>query len=59
MNNASENMNFKMNRIQITFFDNLKEIFNTYNSFYEKVEDEKRKKVNEINKGIEDLQRLV
>jgi hypothetical protein len=43
-----------MNQIQILFFDNLKHIFNSYNSFYEKLEKEKRLKLLEIEKNIED-----
>jgi hypothetical protein len=44
-----------MNQIQILFFDNLKHIFNSYNSFYEKVEKEKKLKLLEIDNYIKEL----
>jgi hypothetical protein len=41
-NNIEKNYisNVQMNPIQTIFFDNLKHIFNSYNSFYEKIESE-------------------
>jgi hypothetical protein len=51
MNNAN---NLKMNQIQILFFDNLKHIFNSYNSFYEKLEKERKLKLLEIENYMED-----
>jgi hypothetical protein len=37
-----------MNKIQILFFDNLKHIFNSYNSFIQIVEEESKRKLSDI-----------
>ena len=44
-----------MNNIQSLFFENLKQIFNAYNSFYEKIEQEKKLQLNEINKNLDSM----
>lgn len=41
-----------MNQIQVIFFENLKQIFNTYNTFYENVEKESRANIALIDKQI-------
>lgn len=41
-----------MNQIQFIFFENLKQIFNSYNSFMEKIEEETKRQVNEIDRII-------
>lgn len=46
-------MNYQLNRIQAIFFDNLKQIFNTYHTFLEKLEKEKSSNLQEINKKLE------
>jgi hypothetical protein len=48
-----------MNRIQNLFFENLKQIFNSYNTFLEKVERENKIKIIEINKAIEEASLIV
>jgi hypothetical protein len=45
-----------MNRIHILFFDNLKHIFNSYNSYYDKIERERKTKLAEIDNHIKLLQ---
>ena len=55
MNNLDETTNIKMNKIQITFFEKLKHIFNTYNSFYGNIEQESRVKISYLNKEIEEI----
>jgi hypothetical protein len=42
-----------MNNIQHLFFDNLKSVFNSYNSFYENMEKEYRAKIYELEKNKE------
>lgn len=42
-----------MNKIQEIFFDNMKQIFNSYNKFFEQIEKEKRTQLSEINQLLE------
>lgn len=51
--------NYKLNRIQFIFFENLKQIFNTYNSFLEKLENEKMSCFKELNKKKEEIKTKV
>jgi hypothetical protein len=44
-----------MKQIQIVFFDNLKQIFNTYNTFYENMEQEYKQKIFKLNSAIEEI----
>jgi hypothetical protein len=48
-----------MKRIHQIFFQNLKQIFNSYNHFLEKVEGENKVQINELNKAIEETKNLV
>ena len=48
-----------MKRIHQIFFENLKQIFNSYNHFLEKVERENKVQINELNKAIEETKILV
>ena len=51
--------NYKLNRIQFLFFENLKQIFNTYDSFLVKIEKEKNICLEELNKKIEEVKTKV
>ena len=51
--------NYKLNRIQFIFFENLKQIFNTYNSFLVKIENEKVLCLKEIAKNKEEINKKV
>ena len=51
-------MNYRLNRIQFIFFENLKQIFNTYNSFLIKLEKEKLQNLDELDKKIEELNKV-
>jgi len=44
--------NYKMNQVQNIFFENLKQIFNSYNSFMEKIDDETKRQVTEIDRLV-------
>ena len=46
--------NLRLNPIQKIFMDNMKKIFNSYNNFYEKMEQENRKKIKDINDLLQD-----
>jgi hypothetical protein len=59
MDGNNSQANFKMNNIQIIFFDNLKEIFNSYNSFYERSEKEYKNQMAELTRHIDELKNLV
>jgi hypothetical protein len=48
-----------MKRIYQIFFDNLKQIFNSYSHFLEKVERENKIQLNELNKAMENIKNLV
>jgi hypothetical protein len=52
-------MNFKLNRIQYIFFENLKQVFNTYNSFLLKLDKEKSDSLDEIKKKLESLNQVL
>jgi len=41
-----------MNQVQNIFFENLKQIFNSYNSFMEKIDDETKRQVTEIDRLV-------
>ena len=51
--------NYMLNRIQFIFFENLKQIFNTYNSFLVKIENEKVLCLKEIAKNKEEINKKV
>lgn len=58
-NNVNKNGNeLNMSKIQEIFFDNLKQIFNSYNRYFESNIQEKKIKLNELDKIINDVNSL-
>jgi cell fate (sporulation/competence/biofilm development) regulator YlbF (YheA/YmcA/DUF963 family) len=45
--------NYKMNQIQFVFFENLKQIFNSYNNFMEKIDEETKRQISDIDRLIQ------
>jgi hypothetical protein len=43
-----------MNKIQEIFFENMKQIFNSYNQYLDQIDKEKKSQLLEINKHMED-----
>jgi hypothetical protein len=53
--NRNDGKGMNMSKIQEIFFDNLKQIFNSYNRYFENILQEKKSKLIEIEKRSDEV----